>query len=101
MTRDELRRLADRTLAPILGPVGFVSSDIDERPDHAGDASLYVTVHFARDARVANGRLYLDAQVAMARSLAQHGEERFPYLEYDYAEDSANEEEPEGTWLKP
>lgn len=102
MTQDEIRALADLTLAPILGPVGFVASDVEARPDHAGDESLYVRVHFAPDASVASGRTYLAAQAAMARALVDRGEDRFPYLEYAYVEaEPGDDDEQEGTWLHP
>ena len=92
MTEDDVRLLADKILMPILGPAGFTTSAVTAHADHDGEDSLFVVVHFSPDAEVASGRAYLDAQVAMADALFNRGENRFPYLEYDYPQDLWSDE---------
>ena len=101
MTKDDVRVLADEVLRPILGPVGFTSSDVREKPDHDGEDSLYVDVHFSPDAMVVKGRIYLDAQIAVVQALTERGEHRFPYLRYAYLDDSPEVEEEDRHWLRP
>ena len=84
MTQDEIRALADTILRPILGPAGFTSSDVQPRPDHSGEESLYVTVHFGPGSQGASGHTLLVASVALQEALATRGDSRFPYFRYDY-----------------
>ena len=93
MDEHEMRDLADTVLAPILGPVGFMSSDVRARPDHDGQDAFYVTIHFKPDAEVATGKVYIDASEAMFDALIEHGESRFTYLKYDYPEARASDVE--------
>jgi hypothetical protein len=96
MKDDEVRILADAILAPILAPVGFSSTDVEARPDHAGDESLYVKLRFKPGSEVASGRTYIDAQVKLWDALVEHGETRFPYIRFDYPDDDIYEDdEPE------
>lgn len=96
MTRDEVRELADEVLMPILGPVGFMSSQVEEREDWTGEDALYVSVHFAPGFDLAPGGVYGDAIVTMRDALEQHGERRFPYLLWSFP-DEPEENAPEDT----
>lgn len=96
MTRDDVHALADEILRPILGPVGFASSDVVERENSAGEDALYVTVHMTPEADYVRSPAYTDALVAMQDALAERGERRFAYLKYDFPADpppSADDDE--------
>ena len=95
MKENEVRALAETILRPLLGPFGFVSADVETRPDHDGDDSFVVTAHFKKGSEVASGRTYVNAQVAMIDALALHGENRFPYFRYDYPDEPAPFDEDE------
>ncbi len=87
MTRDDVRELADEVLKPILGPVGFTSSDVEERENHAGEDAFFVNVHFAPGSTIADGEVYIDATSEVRAALQARGEGRFPYLLWTYPED--------------
>ncbi len=89
MTEDDVRMLAERVLKPMLAPVGFVSSDVEAKPDQSGDDALYVTVHFAAGSPIASGKILIDAGVALHDALTTEGDPRFPYFRYDYPDDPA------------
>ena len=92
MTRDDVRMLADEVLRPILGPVGFTSSDVEEKENHAGEDAFFVHVHFAPGSTVADGPIYTDAVMGVLNALRERGERRFPYLQWAYPE-SRNDRE--------
>ncbi len=95
MTKDDVRVLADQVLQPILGPVGFMSADVEERENHAGEDAFFVKVHFAPGSTVADGWTYTDALMGVREALLARGEQRFPYLQWTYPEDP-NDYGPEG-----
>lgn len=88
MTGEEVRALADEVLMPILGFIGFVSSNVEEREDWTGEDALYVRVHFAPGFEIVGGDVYGDAITSMRDALERHGERRFPYLLWSFPDDS-------------
>ena len=80
MLEGDLAKLVNDVLAPILGPVGFLTAEVEIAPDPAGDDALLVTTHFKPEAEVTTGRAYIDAQVALMDALAARGDVRFPYF---------------------
>ena len=95
MTENEIRQLANEVLHETLGPHGFVSADIKPAPDYDGEPSLYVTAHFKAEAGITSGEASMLALSSLRRRLLDLGEERFPYIRYDYPDDEILGEDPE------
>ncbi len=95
MNLNDIKTLADATLMPFLKHAGLVDTDIEVKPDHEGEDSLYFTLHFQPGAELATGRLYIDAQLAVQSALQQTGDTRFPYFKFDYPDDLAPFDEEE------
>jgi hypothetical protein len=96
MTRDDVHALADEVLRPILGPVGFAFSEVEERENSVGEDAFYVTVHMTPETEYVRSPAYTEALVAMQDALAERGERRFAYFRYDFPSDpppSADDEE--------
>ena len=87
MTTEEVRVLADQVLNETLGSSGFARSTVEAGVDHDGDKALFVTAHFKPRSGVTAGKASLDAMSGLRTSLLDKGEDRFPYLDYDYPDD--------------
>jgi hypothetical protein len=94
MTEDEIHRIANEVLRETLGPHGFQSADIRPAPDFDGEPSLHVTAHFKPQAGVTNGEASTRALSTLRRRLLERGEERFPYIRYDYPDDEVLGDDP-------
>ena len=89
MVEADVKNLADQVASRHLAPWGFAGSDVEAREDHDGDVALFVTLHFRAGSRVADGRAYSDTLTGLRQALLMQGEDRFPYLTYDYPDDPA------------
>lgn len=95
MTENEIRQVANEVLHETLGPHGFESADIRPAPDYDGEPSLYGTAHFKSQAGITSGEASMLALSSLLRRLLDLGEERFPYIRYDYPDDEVLGDDPE------
>lgn len=95
MTENEIRRVANEVLRETLGHHGFEQADVRPAPDHDGEPSLYVTAHFRPHSGVTDGATSTRALSTLRLRLLDLGEERFPYIRYDYPDDEILGEDPE------
>ena len=99
MRSPEVDAIAERVLGATLGQAGFESAAIEERPNHADEDALFITVRFRPGAEATPGRLTGEAIGALRDALETIGEHRFPYLIYDYPDSPApfaDDEDAEG-----
>ena len=94
MTRDEIHRITNEVLRETLGAHGFAHADVRPAPDHDGDPALYVTAHFKPQAGVTDGVASTRALSSLRQRLLDSGEERFPYIRYDYPDDEVLGDDP-------
>lgn len=94
MTEAEIRKVANEVLRETLGAHGFEQADVRPVPDFAGEPALYVTAHFKPQAGVTNGEASTRALSSLRRRLLDAGEERFPYIWYDYPDDEVLGDDP-------
>lgn len=94
MTGDEIHRIANEVLRETLGPHGFAHAEVRPAPDFDGEPSLYVTAHFKPQAGVTNGEASTRALSSLRKRLLDQGEERFPYIRYDYPDDEVLSDDP-------
>ena len=97
MTEQEIRQVANEVLRETLGPHGFESADVRPAPDFDGEPSLYVTAHFKPQAGVTSGEASTRALSVLRKRLLAEGEERFPYIRYDYPDDEELGDDPSDT----
>jgi hypothetical protein len=97
MTDQEIRQVANEVLRETLGPHGFESADVRPAPDFDGEPSLYVTAHFRPQAGVTSGEASTRALSVLRKRLLDRGEERFPYIRYDYPDDEVLGDDPSDT----
>ena len=83
----EIKRLADRVALRHLETWGFETAEVEAKPDHDGDAALFVTLHFRPGSQVADGRAYSETLSELRRMLQSGGDMRFPYMIFDYPDD--------------
>lgn len=91
MDGDAVRVLADEVLKPILGPVGFTSSEVEERENYAGEEASFVKVRFAPGSRAVGGRVYDEALWSVSKALQSRGEKRFAHLLWAYSDEPPEE----------
>lgn len=87
LTHDEIARIADEVLRATLGPLGYERAYVTDALDVDGEPSIQVVAHFRRGVLPADGKSALDALTQLRTELHERGEERFPFLRYDYPDD--------------
>ncbi|GJE60206.1 hypothetical protein [Methylobacterium trifolii] len=87
LTLTEITETADEVLRAALGPYGFVQSEVVDDRDVDGEDAVRVTARFKPGSGPANGKAALEALTTLHDALRGKGEERFPFLRYDYADD--------------
>jgi hypothetical protein len=87
MTENELRDVANEVLRETLGAHGFEHADVQPAVDHDGEPSLFVTAHFRARAGITDGAASTRALSSLRLRLLDLGEDRFPYIRYDYPDD--------------
>jgi hypothetical protein len=87
LTNKEIKSIADDVLRATLGPSGFERSDATEDVDSDGEQALFITARFKHGVSAADGKVALAALKKLRATLQKHGEERFPYLRFDYPDD--------------
>lgn len=94
MTADDIHRITNEVLRETLGPHGFAHADVQAAPDFDGEPSLRVTAHFKPQAGITSGEASTRALSSLRQRLIENGEERFPYIRYDYPDDEVLEDDP-------
>lgn len=89
MRSPEVDTITERVLGATLGRAGFESAAVEERPNHADEDALFITVRFRPGSEATPGRLTGEAIGALRDELEKIGERRFPYLIYDYPDSPA------------
>lgn len=89
MTNAQIANFADDILRGMLGPFGFERADVEDDFDHDGESAVRVTAHFKPGSKAADGKSALAALTALRTELRAAGEERFPFLRYDYPDSDA------------
>lgn len=87
MTENEIRNVANEVLREALGPHGFEHADVHPAANHDGEPSLFVTAHFRPRAGVTDGAASTRALSSLRLRLLDLGEDRFPYIRYEYPDD--------------
>ncbi|MEH3145537.1 MAG: hypothetical protein PGN34_09330 [Methylobacterium frigidaeris] len=87
MSDADVTLLADRVLSQVLAGAGFETAHAEARPNHEGEEALFITVRFRPGAGVTSGSVSADAMVTLRDALQSRGDQRFPYLLYDYPDD--------------
>ena len=93
LTGSEISAVVNDVLRKVLGPHGFERADVDPGVNFDGEPSLRVTAHFRLDAGVTDGAASTAALSELRHELAVRGEERFPYIRYDYPNDEILEDD--------
>jgi hypothetical protein len=93
MTEDQIARVADDVLRPLLGPLGLENVEVSARQDHDGEPALFISAHYREGSKVPKGTVLLKALGVLHEALRASGEERFPYLDHRFAHDEDFEQE--------
>ncbi len=92
MDDKQIAGLADRTLKPFLGPLGFDHVAVEPGRDHDDAPSLFVTAYYQPGSEVPQGDVLLKALGALHKAFLDAGEERFPYLDHRFAGEEESED---------
>lgn len=95
LANEAVRSIADDVLRATLGASGFERSDVREGVDSDGEPALFITARFKRGVGAADGKAAMSALTGLRAALQQHGEERFPFLRFDYPDDEIPTADPE------
>jgi hypothetical protein len=87
LANQAVKSIADEVLRATLGPSGFERSDVREDVDSDGEPALFITARFKHGVGATDGKAALAALTNLRAALQQHGEERFPFLRFDYPDD--------------
>jgi hypothetical protein len=87
LTENEVRSLAESAFLAALGASVFERAEIEAHLDHDGEDALFVTAHFRSGVDSVRPETVTDALVSLRRSLQERGDERFPYVRYDFPDD--------------
>ena len=93
MVSAQVAEVIDSALRSTLSAWGYAGCDVDARPDHYGDPALFIKAHFDPPAPLPSSRATADAMVALSQKLREIGDERFPFLDYDYPEELPADDE--------
>lgn len=85
--------LIEDVLIASLGPhyAGFSISP-DRARDHDGDPALFIVARFDPPDALPSSRDRIAASLALRDRLLEKGDERLPYLQYDYPPDPVSDE---------
>jgi hypothetical protein len=93
MNGDRIVALADKTLRPLLGPLGLDRVEVVQGRDHDDVESLFVTAYYLKGSTVPQGNVLLSALGALHKAFVDAGENRFPYLDHRFSDDEEFEED--------
>jgi hypothetical protein len=83
----QISMVANDVLQRILGGVGFTEAQVHTGEDFTGEEAVFVTARFDPGAGVTPGNLAGDAISMLRDTLIQEGDNRFPYLDFQYSGD--------------
>ncbi|TNC15089.1 hypothetical protein FF100_05860 [Methylobacterium terricola] len=89
MTVDEITTIADEILTRYLTASGYARVEVRPGYNQSDEPSLFVVAHMKPGAGVTGGKESNAANAALWLALREKGEERFPYLDFDYPDDEA------------
>lgn len=95
LSHSEIVDIADEVLRATLGAHGFERSEVVDDIDSDGLRAVQVTARFKPGSQPAEGRAALAALTGLRATLRARGDERFPFLRYDYPDDELPGAEPE------
>ena len=87
VTDAEISQVARDILGRVLGQAGFESARTEMKPNHADEDSIFVTVRFHPGVDLTGRSMTGEALVALRDALRDRGEERLPYLIYQFPND--------------
>jgi hypothetical protein len=93
MDEKQIAGLANKTLKPLLEPLGLDRIEVKEGRDHDDAASVFVTAYYRAGSKVPQGDVLLKALGALHKAFRDVGEERFPYLDHRFSEGERFEDE--------
>jgi phenylalanyl-tRNA synthetase alpha chain len=94
MDEKQIAGLANKTLKPLLEPLGLDRIEVKEGLDHDYAPSLFVTAYYQTGSKVPKGDVLLKALGVLHKAFLDVGEERFPYLDHRFADGETFEDEP-------
>lgn len=87
MTVDEIKPIADEILTRYLTECGYERVEVRAGYNQSDEPSLFVVAHMKPGSGVTGGKESNAANAALRMALLARGEERFPYLDFDYPDD--------------
>jgi hypothetical protein len=87
MTVDEITTIADEILTRNYAGAGYERVEVRLGYNQTDEPSLFVVAPFEPGAGLTGGAEANAANAAIRRVLLEGGEERFPYLDFDYPDD--------------
>ncbi len=87
MTVDEITTIADEILTRHLAASGYERVEVRPGYNQSDEPSLFVLAHMKPGSGVTGGKESNAANAALWLALREKGEERFPYLDFDYPDD--------------
>ncbi len=87
MTVDEITTIADEILTRYLTASGYERVEVRPGYNQSDEPSLFVVAHMKPGSGVTGGKESNAANAALWLALREKGEERFPYLDFDYPDD--------------
>jgi hypothetical protein len=78
MTKEEVKKLADRLLAEDLGKFGFREVEVSTGEDEDGDEFFDISAHFNPSRTPLDPRASIRATSRLRKALLDAGENRFP-----------------------
>lgn len=87
MTADEITTIADEILTRYLAASGYERVEVRPGYNQSDEPSLFVVAHMKPGSGVTGGKESNAANAALWLALREKGEERFPYLDFDYPDD--------------
>jgi hypothetical protein len=89
MNDTEIKDLIEPVLHAALENHGFESAEVRSGLDHDGDPVLFIKLRFGPPAHMLSGAEANNVLALTGRLLVQHGEERFPHMDYSFPADPA------------
>lgn len=89
LTVDQVQGIANDILTGTLKPVGFLRAEVSAGRDDIGEPAFFVRARFGPGAGPTPGKLSSKALSDLRSSLLEKGEDRFPYIEFSFADDVA------------
>ena len=82
----EIRETVRRVMKEQLGEVGLQETRVEAGWDHDGDSALFVDAYFQLSEKPLDPAAFFPLTRYLLEALAEHGEERFPYIRYHFDE---------------